>query len=1247
MKIIREEQSPWHKKIFFQWVEPLIKTGMKKPVSEEELLDLNEAEHSQNCGEKFYTALASESANQTNAVFRAIWSEHKKSLLMISLLALVNLIFALSNPFLIREILSNLSSPEEPSSQAWTLATLLTFSALMANLSIHHVYHAALKLGMRIRAGLVYSIYRKAIRLSPLARSKGSTGEIVNLMASDAARIYNVASMIHLVWTVPVQTTLITIALFTIMGSSAIAGLVVMITMLALSSGRAKKMMASRGNLMTHSDQRVSLMSEILNGIRVIKLYCWESSFIRRIVNIREREEQELSHLAKDSALVNIFFASTPLFVGFATFSTHLLTGKVLKAEDVFGALAFFGILRPVMSQLPMVLSGLIDAKISLRRINDFLFSNEVPQRKPQNLKPGEIKIRAGNVHWGHESSSLFVPDIHIKPGEFVLVMGAVGSGKSTFLHALLNELENSQNLITVAGKIAFAPQNAWILQGTVRQNITLFETVEEVSYTNAIAACALEEDLTQLPLGDATEIGERGVNLSGGQKQRIALARCAASRAELMLMDSSLSAVDSKTAKSIFENCILKNMRGKTRVLISQSYEHIRFADRVLWCQDAVLRELNSAEAEKLSKQSAGTELEVNAPWGQENAATKADFPEETRTELEQVSTPALNSTSLQSTTCAGSTSHTEQSRLIEDEERAVGAVAKQHYISYLEQMAPRRIAYLLLSIFILREILNTGNDTWLAWWTKNQTVDVNVFLFVFASLGLCAAILTFARTFYTAQRGVRAAAGIHNKLLKGVLKAPMSFFEQTPTGRILNRFGKDTEAIDQYIPNTLLDALICLFAIASTITLISIVSPFALLAFLPLSAAYLKIQKQFRMTSREVKRIESISRSPLYAHFSESLSGASIIRAFDRSAIFLGESIRRFDGNQKAFYTMISINRWLGTRLELIGALVLGFTAFSVIFLHDRIGASFAGVSLTYALLITGSLNWAVRMISELESSMNAIERVNYYSNTPGENWSGVNQDSGWPTKGAIEFRELTLRYRAGLPAVLDCLNLNIAAGERIGVVGRTGAGKSTLLQTLFRIVEPPDASIFIDEVDIKTVPLEQLRNSIAVIPQDPVLFSGTLRENLDPFQNYSDEEVLDAIEKAHLNPMLAALPDGLNQHLQEAGGNLSVGQRQQLCLARALLRKSKILLLDEATANIDLHTDALIQSTLHEEFRNCTVISIAHRINTVLHCDKVAVLRAGRVAEFGSPKELISNKESLFANYWAHSRLELRSQ
>ncbi|MFZ9521699.1 MAG: ABC transporter transmembrane domain-containing protein, partial [Silvanigrellaceae bacterium] len=584
---------------------------------------------------------------------------------------------------------------------------------------------------------------------------------------------------------------------------------------------------------------------------------------------------------------------------------------------------------------------------------------------------------------------------------------------------------------------------------------------------------------------------------------------------------------------------------------------------------------------------------------------------------------------------------------RLVVDEERQVGAVESALYSRYLAELAPGKAIAILAALFVLREIFNAGSDSWLAWWTSHKAWSVQFFLSGLAILGLAAAGMTFLRTRMTARGGVMAAQSLHERLLSGVLRAPMEFFERTPSGRILNRFGKDTEAIDQHIPNIVMEALGCIFTIGATVIVVGIATPIALIGLLPLALVYFKIQNDFRVTSREVKRLESISRSPVYAHFSESLAGASVIRAFERGEIFTRESIRRFEGNQRAFYTMISLNRWLGTRLEFIGSMLVGCTAASALLLHGSMTTAFAGVALTYALLVTGALNWAVRMVSELESSMNAIERVTHYSQTTCEKWEGVAPDVAWPPSGQVEFRQLTLRYRKELPAVLDRLTLSILPGEKIGIVGRTGAGKSTLIQTLFRIVEPPAGSVFIDGVDITLLPLDRLRSSIAIIPQDPILFSGTFRENVDPFAQYTDEKVLNALRRAHLEGVVADLPKGLSTIVQEGGGNLSVGQRQQICLARALLQDTRILLLDEATANVDNQTDALIQQTIQSEFKNCTIITIAHRLHTVMNSDRIVVMQSGRIVECAPPRVLMADKSGVFSGYWADSMLEVLAQ
>ncbi|MEN9810889.1 MAG: multidrug resistance-associated protein 4 isoform, partial [Pseudomonadota bacterium] len=1044
----QEEHSPWYRHIFFHWVSPLIEIGKKQHIADEHLLKLNKAEDSAMCGEAFATAFKSNAGTQRRPVIATLWALHKRTFFKISCLAFFNLICVTANPLIIRELLQTLNRTTPIGRTGWLLAAALATTALAANISIHHVYHASLKLGMRIRAGLVVAIYQKALQLSHRSRSQSSTGEIVNLMANDAARVYNVASMLHSAWVLPVQTIVIISALFYIMGPATLAGLAMMAVMLYFSSRRAKKMMSGRRRLMEHSDRRVSLMSEILNGIRVIKFYAWEKSFLSRIGKIRGQELLELHSLARENALVNILFLSTPILVGLATFSARLLAGQTLNVEDVFSALAFFGILRPIMSQLPMTFSGYIDANIATSRIESFLARDELPQKNSDAALPvGAICMRAGSVHWGGQSAHLQLPDMNIRSGEFIVVLGPVGGGKSSFLQTLMNELENSHSLVSSHGRFAFVSQLPWILNGTVRENITFGHTENEFLYRNTIAACALEDDLSQLAQGDETEIGERGVNLSGGQKQRISLARAVFSNADIYLLDSPLSAVDSKVGKNIFKHCLRTLLAGKTRILVTHNAEHAAKADRVLWIQDGAVRELSKEEINALRErdaqtlQVAGLRLEALSPLAVKELAS--DAAEGSATKILAVNDDSIPVSSVPPqhpitglpTQSPARIVNPNAGRLVVDEERQVGAVEKALYSKYLAELAPGRALLILGALFILREIFNAGADSWLAWWTSHKSWSVEIFLSGLAFLGFAATAMTYLRTHMAARGGVLAAQSLHERLLGGVLRAPMGFFERTPSGRILNRFGKDTEAIDQHIPNTLMEALGCLFTIGATLTIVTLATPVAILALIPLAFIYFKIQHAFRVTSREVKRLESISRSPVYAHFSESLLGVSTIRAFNRESVFVRESIRRFEGNQRAFYTMISLNRWLGTRLEFIGSLLIGCTAASALLLHGKMTTAFAGVSITYALLVTGALNWAVRMVSELESSMNAIERVTHYADTESEKWAGQNPPAQWPATGTVEFRQLTLRYRKELPPVLERLSLSISAGERIG--------------------------------------------------------------------------------------------------------------------------------------------------------------------------------------------------------------------
>jgi len=462
------------------------------------------------------------------------------------------------------------------------------------------------------------------------------------------------------------------------------------------------------------------------------------------------------------------------------------------------------------------------------------------------------------------------------------------------------------------------------------------------------------------------------------------------------------------------------------------------------------------------------------------------------------------------------------------------------------------------------------------------------------------------------------------------------MSFFDTTPLGRILNRFSKDQNTIDETLPRTFQSYLRTLFQVMGILVVISYSTVGFLIVIIPMGVIYYYVQRYYLATSRELKRLESVSRSPIYSHFSETLSGINTIKAYQKQKTFITDNEDKLDFNHKAYYPNIASNRWLATRLEFVGSLIVLFAALLAVYAFDTIDSANVGLSLTYALSVTQTLNWMVRMSCDLEANVVSVERAKEYSNLKNEAPAVIEESrppKQWPNQGIVEFKGYATRYREGLDLVLKKIDIKIRSGEKVGVVGRTGAGKSSLTLSLFRIIEAVEGAIIIDGVNISTIGLEDLRSCLTIIPQDPVLFSGTLRENLDPFGNYSDEQIWRALECANLSDSVKALEKKLDHIVAQGGENFSVGQRQLICLGRALLRKTKILILDEATASIDFETDSIIQRTIREEFKDCTIITIAHRINTILDNDRILVLDKGTVAEFDTPQNLLEDTNSIF--------------
>ncbi|XP_044292155.1 ATP-binding cassette sub-family C member 2 isoform X2 [Varanus komodoensis] len=580
---------------------------------------------------------------------------------------------------------------------------------------------------------------------------------------------------------------------------------------------------------------------------------------------------------------------------------------------------------------------------------------------------------------------------------------------------------------------------------------------------------------------------------------------------------------------------------------------------------------------------------------------------------------------------------------RLIEKEAMETGKVKLIMYLQYMRAVGWGFSAWILIS-YILQAAFSIGSNLWLSDWTNDASLYQNetypasqrdMRIGVYGALGVGQALFLLTATAIASYGAMRASRFLHDKLLTNILHVPMSFFDSTPIGRIVNRFAKDMFTVDESIPMSFRSWLNCFLGVISTLLIICLATPFFAIILLPLAILYFFVLQFYVATSRQLRRLDSVSRSPIYSHFSETVSGLSVIRAYGHQERFLQHNEKIVDINQKSVYSWIVSNRWLAMRLEFVGNLVVFFAALLAVFAKNSLQGGIVGLSISSALSVTQTLNWLVRMTSELETNIVAVERVHEYTEVTNEApWETAQRPpSNWPSRGEIRFIDYQVRYRPELGLVLDGINCDIKSTEKVGIVGRTGAGKSSLTNCLFRILEAAGGKILIDGLDVATLGLHDLRQKLTIIPQDPVLFSGSLRMNLDPFDQYSDEEVWHALELAHMKSFVHSLPEGLSHPVSEAGENLSVGQRQLMCLARALLRKSKILILDEATAAVDMETDHLIQETIRTEFSNCTVLTIAHRLHTIMDSNRVLVLQAGKIVEFDSP-EILLQQQGLFA-------------
>ncbi|CDZ97117.1 Multidrug resistance-associated protein/mitoxantrone resistance protein, ABC superfamily [Phaffia rhodozyma] len=1152
----------------------------------------------------------------------------------------------------------------------------------------YHCFQRGLLTGFMMRGSLIGVISRKSLRLSGQARNQHPNGNLITYISTDASFMDYVAVLLHDLYLQPLQIVVgLGILIYTI-GYSALVGLGVLLIGLPFQAWLFRQLMKVREASMEFVDSRVRLLQEVLQGIRVIKFMSYESYFESRIKGIRRKELDKLKINAFMRAVLMAMMNIVPVFAAVLSFITYSLSGHQLDTATIFSALQAFNNIQLPLWILPMALQAVTDAYVGVGRISKCLLAEEIqnpvpvipgaeysisahgsycwetvekpskaenealkskPQRVGKKNKNDKNK-KGGNVE-GEFPIELQGPsplpfslkdiDLDIPRGSFVVVCGRVGSGKSSLMQALLGEMKRVSGRAYLGGSCAYFPQTPWILNATLKENILFGAEMDDNRFAAAIKTCALESDIAMLTHGVYTEIGEKGINLSGGQKARVCLARAVYSGNDINFFDDPfLSSMYNSMFVIVFQvlpkaDLIIAMEDGK--IAEKGTYQELLAADGAL----AKLMADHMSQTSHNSMIDGGDVIE-----NQEDVELKTVKIKIGQTAKQNQPAGVLNTGQTNEGSVAEQAKALNPGALLTvKEEREIGAVSWSVYTRYIQSMGSVWFPIVFMSCMMLAQAASVATTVFLGIWSESSINGwkQGQYMAVYASLGLANALFTFAGTLLVYFAGIATSYNLFNKAYNGVLAAPVTWFDSTPTGRIISRLSKDVSTLDNQLPRDWVNVLTMGLTMLGTIALVFYSFPYLGLIFIPMLFLYYTAANFYRASSREVKRLDSIMRSTIYAQFGESLDGISSIRAYHSEDRFTSRTEKAINTENKCYFIQINLICWLSARLDILGnLLVLAISFFGIAFRNSTSPAKL-GVVLTYTLAVTQLFTEIVNAFAMLEQDMNTAERVGHYADLPPEaaRLTASDPSETWPSTGEIKFRDVVLKYRDNLPAVLKGLSFTIYGGEKIGVVGRTGAGKSSLLQALFRIVELSEGRIEIDGVNLRSIGLEPIRKKLGIVPQDPLLWNGTVASNLDPDGMCTPEQLLSALKRTHLVAGPDASPEvharlekfKLDAMVQDEGANFSAGERQLIALARVVVRDSKIVILDEATSSVDVETDANIQDTIRNEFSDKTIISIAHRLATIAFYDRILVMDAGQVVEFAPPLELFDREDSIF--------------
>ncbi|XP_050501656.1 ATP-binding cassette sub-family C member 4-like isoform X2 [Diabrotica virgifera virgifera] len=1268
-------------KIFFCWIFPLFKTGFKKKLQPSDI----------------YNTLNSDTCHATINTLQRHWENelmlHKagkkdKPSLKLALFKTYAFPYSLQGvmvflqvvliktlqPLVLAELLKYFDKTQKYDMfgeySGWILGTATVFLAFIFALSYHHSTLGSQRIGMRARAACSALVYRKLLKLSQASLNKTPGGKLVNLLSNDLQR-FDIASMyLNFIWVMPFQAAICFYIMYRSVGIAALAGTAFMLFEGIVMQGYLSRLQGTlRSKIAEKTDFRVKLMNELVAGIKVIKMYAWENYFAKVVETARTKELKNIATTSQIRGFHTALMVITERLSLFLTIVTRVLLGNNITASEVFTVAQLFNALQAYLCFFfPNGLMGYAEVLPTIKRLEEILLLEEKCENQIylEGIQGGLI-AKDVSSSWNNLDNTLNGVSFNIVPGSFYCVVGTVGSGKSSLLQMLLGELPIKSGQLEVSGDLSYASQEPWLFVSSVRENILFGKPYIKNRYDEVVQVCALETDFQQFPFGDKTIVEERGVSLSGGQRARLNLARAVYTSADIYLLDDPLSAVDTRVGKHLFEKCIKGFLGSKTRILVTHQLQFLKDADVIIVFEKGKIKKMGTFD--ELSEDYLKSLQENRSEEQIEDEKKDVSLNTRKQSNMEEIKQVL---------------SQNEEGPKENNEETCEGSIPFSTYGKYFRFGTSCFGFCFMVILFVLAQAASNAGDLWVTYWVNtvaaNSTTtppleivvanntssgnyskynysvvgenipleerfthDSNYYIIIY-SVTICLAVfLTPIRSLNFYRIIMNASRNLHNSMFSKILEAPMRFFDTNPSGRILNRFSNDMGIIDELLPKAMLDGTQVLLVLVGILVLVFIKILWMIIPAVVIGILFYYLRLFFLKTTQDVKRLEGVSRAPVYSHVIATLDGMTTIRASKCEDMVIQEFDGLMDNSSGAWYLYIASCEVFGFYLDCISTVFIAIVTYQFLIFDnpDPSSAGNAGLVLSQCLILTGMLQMGVRQTAEVANNMTSVERVLEYTTlekeTEGKKQLSVNNliprykslDKDWPQAGEVEFKDVFLRYTLESAPVLKNLNLVFRAGEKIGVVGRTGAGKSSLVSALFRL-SPLEGSVKVDGVDTVNIELSKLRSTISIIPQEPVLFSATVRYNLDPFNTVSDEQIWDALEKVELKHSIT----DLEMEIREGGSNFSTGQRQLMCLARAIVRNNKILVLDEATANVDPSTDALIQKTIRKNFKYCTVITIAHRLNTIMDSDKVLVMDAGQAVEFEHPHILLKDYEGYFS-------------